>query len=445
MGDVHATEEISVLRRRIDEQQAVIDHLVRTVEELGSGLRGPGGAGAPVAAGDLPTPPEAPATSEGLAATTDRRRLLGSAARVAAGAVAGGTAAVLGSASPAAAAGLFDGNPAVSATNTGGSSGTAVLGVGGSGIGVDCTSTTDTVGTGALRATYGGSSTGIAAAHLEGGSGSALRGFNKSPSFTLILGNSATDGNPSAYAGGAVYAWSSADTVFASSSSSRTTAAGVHIEAHEDSNGIVGSAYDRGSGGLLSGGRCDLQLGHAPALARAPAARKHTKGHAVGELALDAATGNLWACVVAAPAGQVGTWRKLTGPTTAGALHVLSTPVRVYDSRAGNPPVAVGPKTPLVAASARTCDLKANSSGVPAGATAVLVSLVATGTTGVLGGFLSIYRNGITWPGTSSLNWSAPGQNVSVTTVTAVDANAVCNLFANVATDVVVDVLGYYQ
>ncbi|MCB1261051.1 MAG: hypothetical protein KDB33_11800, partial [Acidimicrobiales bacterium] len=43
---------------------------------------------------------------------------------------------------------------------------------------------------------------------------------------------------------------------------------------------------------------------------------------------------------------------------------------------------------------ARTCDLKANSSGVPAGATAVLVSVVATQTTGTSGGFLSVYRNG---------------------------------------------------
>ncbi|MEZ5142559.1 MAG: hypothetical protein R2726_08605 [Acidimicrobiales bacterium] len=69
---------------------------------------------------------------------------------------------------------------------------------------------------------------------------------------------------------------------------------------------------------------------------------------------------------------------------------------------------------------------------------------MATGTTGVAGGFLSIYRNGIAWPGTSSLNWSGPGQNVAVTTLTAVDASAVCNLFANVVTDVVVDVLGFY-
>lgn len=106
---------------------------------------------------------------------------------------------------------------------------------------------------------------------------------------------------------------------------------------------------------------------------------------------------------------------------------------------------AVGTKAPPAPNTARTCDLKANSSGVPAGATAVLVSVVATQTTGTSGGFLSVYRNGIAWPGTSNLNWSGPNQNVAVTTVTAVDAAAICNLYASQVTNVVVDVLGYYR
>ncbi|MEZ5209412.1 MAG: hypothetical protein R2690_21115 [Acidimicrobiales bacterium] len=126
------------------------------------------------------------------------------------------------------------------------------------------------------------------------------------------------------------------------------------------------------------------------------------------------------------------------------AFTALSTPARVYDSRAGTPP-AVGTKAPLAPNTARTCDLKANGSGVPAGATAVLVSVVATQTTGTSGGFLSVYRNGIAWPGTSNLNWSGPNQNVAVTTVTAVDASAICNLYASQVTNVVVDVLGYYR
>lgn len=75
----------------------------------------------------------------------------------------------------------------------------------------------------------------------------------------------------------------------------------------------------------------------------------------------------------------------------------------------------------------------------------MLVNLVATGTTSATGGYLTIWANGVAWPGTSNLNWSGPGQTVAVTTVTAVDANAVCQVRAGSVTDVVVDVLGYYR
>jgi len=150
----------------------------------------------------------------------------------------------------------------------------------------------------------------------------------------------------------------------------------------------------------------------------------------------------VWYCTLG---GSPGLWRKLTGPSTAGALHLVSTPKRVYDSRPGQPPAAVGPKTPLQAGQKRTVDLKADGSGVPAGATAALVSLVATGTTTGVGGFLSVFRNDIAWPGTSNLNWTAAGQTVAVTTVTALDAEARCGLWAGSVTDVVVDVLGYYR
>jgi hypothetical protein len=162
--------------------------------------------------------------------------------------------------------------------------------------------------------------------------------------------------------------------------------------------------------------------------------------HQAGEIAMDQ-NHDLWFCAVA---GSPGTWRRLAGPTTTGALTLITPAVRVYDSRPGLPPL-LGTKTPLAGGVARTVDLKANGSGVPAGAAGVLVSLTATGTTGAAGGFLTIYRNGISWPGTSNVNWWGPSQVVAVTTVTTVDAAAQCALYANVPTDVVVDVLGYYR
>ena len=50
--------------------------------------------------------------------------------------------------------------------------------------------------------------------------------------------------------------------------------------------------------------------------------------------------------------------------------------------------------------------------------------------------------NDVAWPGTSNLSWSGPNENVAVTTLTAVDANTIGNLYASQATDVAVDVLG---
>ena len=165
-----------------------------------------------------------------------------------------------------------------------------------------------------------------------------------------------------------------------------------------------------------------------------------TKPWLRGDLARDT-NGDLWLCVLGGTPGQ---WRRLAGPTTAGSLVSLPAPVRVYDSRPGFPP-ATTPKNPLQAGTPRTIDLKGNASGVPAGAQAVLVSLVATGTTTGAGGFMAIFRNGVAWPGTSNLNWSAPGATVAVTTLTSVDNQARANLYAGSVTDVVLDVLGYYM
>ena len=131
------------------------------------------------------------------------------------------------------------------------------------------------------------------------------------------------------------------------------------------------------------------------------------------------------------------------GPQYGRLAHAAAHPVRVYDSRPGQLP-ATTPKNPFGANNPRTLDLKNNSSGVPAGATAALVNLVATGTTTAIGGFMAIYRNGIAFPGTSNLNWSGPNQTVAVTTLTALDAQARVNVYAGSITDVVLDVLGYY-
>jgi hypothetical protein len=319
-----------------------------------------------------------------------RRQLLTKVAGGAAAAVVGGTALAIGQASPAAAAaGTFDGDPAVTGTGTGATS-VGVEGIGGAasgGLGVSGKGGIGVLGEGQFS--WGLYGTGVSG--VSGNSGNSpgtwgTRGFSQN-------GFGAAGVSP----------------------------AGVGLVSEVGLEGMH----------LRLGGN-DTDAGTKPPLTS-------SKPWLRGDIARDI-NGDLWLCV---QPGTPGQWRRLAGPTTAGSLVPLPSPVRVYDSRSGQLP-ATGPKNPLAANTARTLDLKNNSSGVPAGATAVLVSLVATGTTTNIGGFMAIFRNGIAWPGTSNLNWSGANQTVAVTTLTAVDQQARADVYAGSVTDVVVDVLGYY-
>ena len=127
-------------------------------------------------------------------------------------------------------------------------------------------------------------------------------------------------------------------------------------------------------------------------------------------------------------------------PPAAG-IRLLATPVRVYDSRPGNPP-AVNPKTPLAGGAARAVDCTYGGA-VPAGARAVLAGITLV--TRSAGGFVALYRNGIAWPGTSSVNWSAAGDVIGGTQIIALDASGAFAAYCapGASTDLLVDVQGY--
>ena len=98
----------------------------------------------------------------------------------------------------------------------------------------------------------------------------------------------------------------------------------------------------------------------------------------------------------------------------------------------------------LTGGSQRTIDTKNNSSGVPTGATAVLVNLTVTNTSPA--GYLALYSNALAhWPGTSTINWDHPNQSIANSAIVAVDANAQLKAYANTNTDLLIDVIGYYQ
>ena len=81
---------------------------------------------------------------------------------------------------------------------------------------------------------------------------------------------------------------------------------------------------------------------------------------------------------------------------------------------------------------------------MPAGATAVLVNLTIVNTTG--SGYLGLFKNGIAYPGNSTINWNQPGTLLANSAVCALDDQARFAVKANVGfTDFVIDVLGYYR
>ncbi len=160
-------------------------------------------------------------------------------------------------------------------------------------------------------------------------------------------------------------------------------------------------------------------------------------GAVIGELYVDAA-GDWWGSVTNDPTTAV--WRKLAGPSTAGQLHVLPAPVRVYDSRPGELP-ATEPKVQTQVNVARTIDTTLSASGVPQSAAAVLITLTVVGPASA--GFASAWPSGA-FPGTSTINF-APGQNIATTTTVGCGPLGTIQILSNSVLDFLVDVIGFYQ
>jgi hypothetical protein len=79
---------------------------------------------------------------------------------------------------------------------------------------------------------------------------------------------------------------------------------------------------------------------------------------------------------------------------------------------------------------------------VPPGATAAIVTITATETSGP--GYLKAYSAASPEPATSNVNFTASGATVAVSTQVAVDASGSIKLTAGPAgTHVIVDVIGY--
>jgi hypothetical protein len=80
--------------------------------------------------------------------------------------------------------------------------------------------------------------------------------------------------------------------------------------------------------------------------------------------------------------------------------------------------------------------------GVPGFARGAVINLTVTETEGA--GFVAVFPANVGWPGTSSINWSAPDQNIANAVLTAVDDTSRIRIRGGVnRTQVVIDLVGY--
>ena len=181
----------------------------------------------------------------------------------------------------------------------------------------------------------------------------------------------------------------------------------------------------------------DFQAFGSGIYAMQPHLNAGTTFHRVGDIYHE--NGTFQACIAQ---GTPGTLRILAGPNTAGSLHVLASTVRIYDSRPEQPPF-VGIKTPLAQTEERVIDAK-QGGAAPAGATAVMVNLTVVSQSP--NGFLSAFRNGVAWPGNSSINWERQGQVIANSAVVAVDGSARSSASGQLRRPTsIIDVVGYYR
>jgi len=373
----------------------------------------------------------------------DRRRLLGRAGVVAAGAVLGGAAATVATASPAAAAtGSFDtstATPAVIATSTG--TGAAIK--------------AEATGTGSALAAVGNvtNSAPVISATSTNGTALSVTSSSLRPAVDIYQAQALV----SVYIecpGGSVATYSVGKNVGVLGET-KTDPTGIGIVGRstgtcgvlgEGAGGTIGTAgySPSGLGVRAVGGRAQIGLRQAaemPALVPPP---NRTDAHDAGEIYFDDDE-SLWLCVAG---GTPGTWVRLAGPATAGALTVLPTPTRVYDSRPGQPP-NIAPQTKLTANTPRTgIALTTNNSGIPTDASAAIITATVVNTAGGAPGgpgFLTVYPDGIPAPSTSNLNWTSAGAVVANTTTVALGPGAKIAAFANRATDLIIDAIGYYR
>lgn len=321
------------------------------------------------------------------ASPISRRHALRTAGVVAAGALAGGIATVASAGPAAAAAGNFTGDPAVTADATTGT-GVVATSVSGSAITADTAAQTRAAVEASNPNWFGVSATG-----------------------TIGLVGTAT--------------------------AAGTT--GVRGIADSTTSGSGGS-FSGPNGVTINGSMVTAQLGLTSSGPPALINRAYTRGALVVDNA-----GALWYCVTS---GTPGTWRQLSGSTTAGAYHPV-TPGRVYDSRCAQPspgPISSGNVRLLSVAAQRNINngRVTNANFIPANATAVFANVAVVNTAD--SGYLTINPGGVTTVSASTINWGTSNQTQSNGVSLTLDNIRQVTVIAGGpgATDFLIDIFGYW-
>jgi hypothetical protein len=127
--------------------------------------------------------------------------------------------------------------------------------------------------------------------------------------------------------------------------------------------------------------------------------------HDPGELYVDS-NAALWLCVAN---GTPGTWIRLTGPRSnesGGAIHYLSSPIRLLDARDGATSGFVN-RAPLGGNEVYAFTVPLPGSGIPTSAQGLIANVTVLGPTG--NGNLSLFPGGTAGASVASMTFGQPG------------------------------------
>jgi hypothetical protein len=275
----------------------------------------------------------------------------------------------------------------------------------------------------------------------DGLGGDGVAGNTNQPGASGVYGNTATAGAVGItgrhLADGTAIEGISTGTLTGIGVMGRGALAGIYGIANgvSEAVGVVGNGT---IGGLFEGDAANLLITRTTLNPPPTLTSFNTPGFLVNDK-----DGALWFCAIA---GTPGTWREVAGPTSAGSFHLLPASARIYDSRPGEAPLGVTKGLLANGAERSVLCLQGTGAGVvPLGTTGIAVNVTVTSTSAA--GWVSVFRAGIAWPGTSTINWAAPNTTIANSTVVALSSlyQFTLKVSPGSSTHVIVDALGYYR